>query len=107
MIDLDLDSKPEDMIMIKNVLAVLSRHYPGHPWAVRIDGGILEVKNQGVHATYGFALGVRGLVGDYDKRIMDAGGTVLEHFGIRRGIAKGDDYALLRRDVRGDGIPNL
>lgn len=37
---LDLDGTVEDTVMIKNVLTVLARHYPNHPWAVRIDGGI-------------------------------------------------------------------
>jgi len=28
----------------------------------------------------------------------------LERFRIRRGAAKGEDYALMRRNIRGEGI---
>lgn len=104
---IDLDSKPEDLVMIKNVLGTLVRYYPNHPWAVRIDGGILEVKNSGAHGTMGFALPVKNMVGDYTKKVIMAGGELLERFRLRRGAARGDDYALMRRDIRGEGIADL
>ena len=104
---LDLDCTVEDTVMIKNVLTVLARHYPNHPWAVRIDGGILEVKNQGAHGTMGFALPVKNMVGDYSKKVVLAGGELLERFRIRRGLAKPEDYALMRRNIRGDGIADM
>ena len=105
--DIDLTTSANDMVMIKNVLTVLNRHYPNHPWAVRIDGGVLEVRNQGASSTQGFAIPVQNLTADYSKKIMLAGGEVLERFKIRRGMAKGDDYALMRRNIRGEGIAEV
>lgn len=104
---IDTATSANDMIMIKNTLEVLGRKYPNHPWAVRIDGGILEVKNAGAHGTMGFALPIKSMVGDYSKKVLMAGGELLERFRIRRGAAKGEDYALMRRDIRGEGIADL
>lgn len=104
---IDTTTSANDLVTIKNVLSVLSRHYPDHPWAVRIDGGILEVKNQGAHGTLGFAVPLTALQTDYSKKIVMAGGELLERFRLRRGAARGDDYALMRRDVRGEGVADL
>jgi hypothetical protein len=104
---IDTTTSAEDMVMIRNTLAILNEHYPNHPWAVRIDGGVLEVKNHGASGRMGFAIPLPKLDGDYGvfaKKVKRAGGELLERYRIRRGTARGDDYALMRRDIRGDGI---
>lgn len=104
---IDTDATPEDMVMIRNTLDILNRHYPMHPWAVRTNGGVLEVKNDGTSGRMGFAIPIPALSGDYGvfaAKVKRAGGELLERYRIRRGIAKGDDYAMMRRDIRGDGI---
>jgi hypothetical protein len=98
-----LDDSPEvvvnglDVMLAKRMTDVLMKHYPEHPWAVYVDGehGIAHIKNLGLSGNLGFVLHLNFMEPDpnsLDRKVMRAGGEILERFGIKRGMAKARDY---------------
>lgn len=83
----------------------LHRNFPGYPWMVGVDtrehvGRVvidLGIDKPPHLRNYAFALHVSSVIGPGgQKRVMRAGGELLERFGLRRGAAHPDtlDIAL-------------
>lgn len=73
----------------------LTKHYPGYPWMVGCQAGSVCIdlavdKPLGMDR-YGYRLNVSTVLGPGgQKRVMQAGGELLERFGLRRGEAPDD-----------------
>jgi hypothetical protein len=98
-----LDDSPEvvvntlDVALAKRITEVLMKHYPGHPWAVYVDGehGMAHIKNMGLSGNWGFMLHINFLEPDpnsLDRKVMRAGGELLERYNITRGAVRMKEY---------------
>lgn len=86
-----------DVIMAKNCAELLHAHYPGHLWAVDCDGKFLNVRNLFLSGNWGWRVRVDFLYsdGDFTKKIIKAGGELLERYHLSRGKFDADEYASL------------
>lgn len=91
-----------DWTQAKHIADVLDRHYPGHMWAVHVDsvGGIATVKNLRLSGTWGFCLKLVDTFSqsEWDKRIMLAGGELLERYRLHAGRFIQSQYDGLKRE---------
>lgn len=92
-----------DEILAKRAADMLNRHYPGHLWAVNVNsdekGGVMVIKNFSVSYRYGYTLHLSKLDVDL-KKVMRAGGEILERARMRRGSGTGDNALYV------DGLPD-
>lgn len=85
------------------VLGVLCEAYPGHPWAVRVDGGIVFIRHLELGNNYGMNTKWRDInhdAGVFKREIIMKAGEFLERAGLVRGRANGDEI------VSVEGIPD-
>lgn len=73
-----------DLIACKNAGDMLERHYPGWEWSVYVADGIMQIRATKLSGEYGYVLHVDKIDNDL-KRVKNAGGEILERFGMRRG----------------------
>ena len=84
------------------VLEVLCAAYPGHPWATRVDGGIVFIRHLELGSNWGMNTKWRDInhdAGVFKREIIMKAGEFLERAGLIRGRANGDEI------VRVDGLP--
>lgn len=70
------------------VLGVLCEIYPGHPWAVRVEGGVVFIKHLGLGNNWGMNKKFNDINHDatrFKKEIIMAAGEFLERAYLRRG----------------------
>lgn len=88
-----------DLEIAKQMTVVLDKHYPGHMWAVNVDsaGGVATVKNFRLSGQWGFVLklGVTYSGSEFDRRVMLAGGELLERYKLHRGRFHEREYSQL------------
>jgi hypothetical protein len=100
------DINANDYVMSMNMANTLHQHYPGHLWAVTCDGtkGIATVRNLGLSGKWGFVLKLKdhSTASDWDKRIVRAGGELLERYRLTRGKLRIDEYGALNTDFSGN-----
>jgi hypothetical protein len=99
---LDTTTTLTEATLMRDVLATLNKHYPGHVWAVEVSGGVLGVKAPGLNGLMGFAIRQDRVS---TKRVVMAGGEILERFRQRRAAMDIDQYRDARRNIRGDAVP--
>lgn len=71
----------------KRILEVLHKHYPGYPWAVKVQDGRASIKNLATSGEEGYAINFdahQWSASNFEAAIARAGGEVLERFGLRR-----------------------
>lgn len=77
-----------DHVMARHMADTLHKHYPGHLWAVTCDGrkGIATVRNLALSGEWGFVLHLPQIysASEWDKRVVRAGGEILERYRISR-----------------------
>lgn len=95
--------------LCKNAAELLHKHYPGHLWAVSINGSILDVRNLYLSGTWGFRLHVPAIYSssDWDKKIITAGGEILERYKQRRGVVDEAGVHTLETNFAGRHKPEL
>ena len=98
---LDTTTTLSEAMLMRDVLAVLDRHYPKHIWSVDVSGGVVSVKAPGLNGVMGFAIRQDRVT---PKKIMLAGGEILERFRQKRGKADRDHYRAIPRTIRGDAV---
>lgn len=87
----------------ERVMALLCATYPGHPWAVRVDEGIIFIRHLQFQGNWG--MNIRTAEVDHDaavmkKKIVMLAGEFLERAGLVRGRENGDEIK------RVDGVPD-
>ncbi|MGH8472861.1 MAG: hypothetical protein ACREVJ_10505 [Gammaproteobacteria bacterium] len=99
---------PLDLGLAKRVAESLHRHYPGHLWGVRADaaGGMVTVLNMRLSGRWGFMLKMRDLAyeDEIEREAREAGGELLERYGLSRGPFRADEYQQLPSTPLGDLI---
>lgn len=89
---------PANLPMCKEIAEYLAGAYPGYPWHVRIDGGLLIIKNMKISTTWAMVRKYRDIAQDAGQRKRDvvrAAGEFLECAHMRRGIASGERASTL------------
>ena len=84
------------------VLEILCATYPNHPWAVRMDGGVVFIRHLELGSNWGMNLKFRNMTHDaavFKKEIVMAAGEYLERAGLKRG--RGGDEIM----THFEGIP--
>lgn len=83
-----------DDVMAGDVAKALAEAYPGHPWHIRIGGGILMIKHMKLSDKMGIARKYSRLTWDAGRRrreVVMAAGEFLERSGLTRGrIVEGE-----------------
>lgn len=86
-----------------HVLELLTVCYPGHPWAVLVDHGIVFIRHLEFPGNWG--MNIKTGSTDHDaavlkKKIIMAAGEFLERAGLARGRANGDEIQKV------EGVPD-
>lgn len=74
--------------MAKEIGSILAEAYPGHPWHIRIGGGVLIIKHMKVSQKMGIARRYQRIGWDAAVRkreVVMAAGEFLERAGLTRG----------------------
>jgi len=93
-----------DQAACKRAIAVLFKHYPGHSWYVTIEGGIMNIRSMNLSSNWGYRKLMSELgpsPEEFDRPITQAGGEVLERFGLAASALDIKVYQELPRDLRG------
>jgi hypothetical protein len=100
-----------DLVLAKSMADTLHSHYPGHLWAVTVNGaqGVADIRNLALSGNWGFRL---ILVGNYSiseflDRVKRAGGEILERYNLARGRLNLDALANLKTDRLGRTVGDL
>ena len=80
-----------DVLLAKNCIDVLCRHYPDHIWSVHMsdepNGGFVVIRNLNISFDYGYFLKITRLYNDPGlKCVVMAAGEILERACMRRGV---------------------
>jgi hypothetical protein len=82
-----------DMGLAKDIADVLMQHYPNHLWAVSVKGGVAIVKALNISSNWGIVLKMADIGHNAKiraKKVMQAGGELLERAGLARTEYNGD-----------------
>lgn len=109
---IDLSGTPDvaalDYNLSRDMAETLHTAYPQHLWAVTCEGdkGIATVRNLALAGNWGFVLKLSELstASDWKKKVVMAGGELLERFRLSRGMANNDAIADLPTDFAGRHI---
>lgn len=88
----------DDILLAKRAAELLNKHYPGHLWAVNVnsEGGVMIIKNYRLSFSYGMVLHLRNIYADPSlRRVIRAGGELLERAHMVRGRATGEEARVL------------
>jgi hypothetical protein len=89
---------PANLPMCKEIAEYLVGAYPGHPWFVRIDGGMLIIKNMNISPKWAMCRPFSSIAHDAKRRKHDvvmAAGEFLECARMVRGRASGETAKVL------------
>ena len=87
----------QDMTLAKDIGEILHAAYPGHLWAVTVQGGVAVIKDLFISSQWGMVLHYKNIVGDAavrKKKVIMSGGELLERANIKRGARQEGDRAL-------------
>lgn len=100
--------RANDEVIAKEVADLLLSHYPGFLWAVSIDSrqtvGMLDIRNLSLSGKWGFRLPLKEYLDGLDTRrkIVRAGGEMLERYRMPRRAFSATDYAHIPTDRFGN-----
>ncbi len=84
---------PANLPLCKEIAEYLVGAYPGHPWFVRIDGGMLIIKNMNISDKWAMCRPFSSIAHDAKRRKHDvvmAAGEFLECAAMARGKSSGE-----------------
>jgi hypothetical protein len=85
-----------DMGVARDVAETLNKHYPGHLWAVSIEGQVIAIKNLAISHSHGMVLHMDSYYADPSRlKVVRMGGELLERAHFRRGKDTGEDAHIL------------
>ena len=100
-----------DMATAKDYADALNTAYPGHLWAVNVQGeqGIATIHNLMLSGKYGYLLHLnkRYSASEARTKAVMAGGEILERFKVRRGRMDEEKMGLMPLDFAGNPIGDL
>lgn len=86
----------------EKVMHLLCTAYPGHPWAVRVDKGIIFIRYLAFDGNWGMNIKTADAdwsASNLQKKVVMAAGEWLERAGLKRGRENGDEIG------RVEGVP--
>lgn len=95
----------KEMRLAKAIMEILNRAYPGHPWLVKVDAkgktkaaliklpAIMRAQDYYVLPLW-FLLS--GSLNDFEAKVRDAGGNLMERFNIPRSGFQEDPFQIAR-----------
>lgn len=100
--------RANDEVIAKEVAELLLRYYPGYLWAVSIDSratvGMLDIRNLSLSGKWGFRFPLKQYLDGLDtrKKVVMAGGELLERYRMPRKGFSAADYAHIPTDRFGN-----
>lgn len=95
---------PADRHLGAQMAQILGLHYPGHKWVVVVESaqGIATVQHAHLQTNEAWLIKLGDVVNwdDLKRTVVNAGGELLERFGVRRGIADIEQLRHLERFAR-------
>lgn len=102
----DIDAN--DLVMSKEMADSLHTAYPGHLWAVQVEGkkGVCYIRNLALVGNWGFVIKLPAIysASEFKKRVLRGGGEILERYRLRRGAVDHDAIEALPMDRLGNTI---
>ena len=92
-------------ILIHNVMLKLCKNFPGYDWLVSAsdDTGIIDIYLPEMGGNQAYTLHITKLDSNL-KKVVNAGGEILERYGLSRTKMREDEMAIIARDVNGTAI---
>ena len=92
-----------DMVLAKTAADALDKAYPGHLWAVDVNGGMLNIRNLLLSAEWGYRIKQLSLftASDLNARVLKGGGEILERFALARSRFNETAYDDLKTNFAG------
>jgi len=99
----DSQFKANELLLAKNAAEMLNRAYPGHLWAVDVEGSVMNIRDMLLSGSMGYTLHIPAIysASSWDKDVIFAGGEILERYNIARGKWRDGATQHLKRDVAG------
>lgn len=96
-------------ILAKDVMDKLTSKYRGWMWGVQpLRGGVINIFCLNFSSSWGYAINIDDIQNDPNRRAaMRAGGEVLRRFGIHSNHFNIDQYKAVKRNPRGEAIPEV
>ena len=92
---------PADRHLGAQMGQILGLHYPGHKWVVVVESpnGIAYIQNSYLMSNEAWLIKLGDVVNwdDLKRAVVNAGGEILERFGVRRGRANLDEMRILEQ----------
>lgn len=98
-----------DLIFAREAAETLNTSYPGHLWAVTVNGGMVDIRNLMLSDKYGYRLSMPATysMSDFKARALKAGGEILERYRVSRGEANFDHLDTMAVDFAGRPIGDI
>ncbi len=95
-----------DLVMAKDIADTLHTKYPGHLWAVAVDGkttGFADIRNLALSGNWGFRIRLDTVfsASEFKLRVMRAGGELLDRYRLTTGKLNLDHLSALPTDFAG------
>jgi hypothetical protein len=104
--DSAINTGANDMILAKEIADALNSHYPGHLWAVNVDGpnGVANIRDLLLSGQMGYVLKLVNIfsASDFRRDVVRAGGEILERYRMTRGRLDEGQYAGLKTNFAGE-----
>lgn len=106
--DSDIQAEMQSMAWSKRIGECLHKHFPGYMWAVHADAknNIATVQNLALSGEFGFYLHL-DKIDNHNKKIIHAGGEILERYRVSRAGMDEAQVLDLKRDLRGSAVGDL
>ena len=91
-------------VVCKDIADTLEKHYPGWLWTVgpNEEGGIINIFSLRLSGYWGYVMHIENCQGaDRHKKALEAGGVILERYGLRRAGYSREQWKLCRKDFMG------
>ena len=101
------DITANEFLLARNCAELLHRHYPGYLWGVTVTQGVLDVRCLNLSGQWGFTIKHMEAfsASDLDRKVMLAGGEILERYKQRRGRLDEASILALPTDFTGRHRP--
>jgi hypothetical protein len=94
----------------KDCADLLEKHYPGWLWTINPDenAGMIYIYSLRLSGEFGYKIRIGDIQNDPRRRLaVDAGGEILERYGLKRGAYKHEYLVGKIQDLRGNYIPDM
>ena len=96
---------PSNLPLCKEIGEYVCQAYPGYSWHIRIDGGLLIIKNMSISEVNAMVRRYSDIAHDAKRRrieVVRAAGELLERAHLRRGMSEGRIATQLEGVPRGE-----